>query len=232
MPDTEACLLKIPCCTPWNKGKLVGAKPPPRPKHVWSIRTRLMVEAERVTSPCSIWPSTASCVAATTLKVEDIAPNGYTIDRATVRQRKTGRPVKFELTDQTRQAVDDYLRAMRPGHECSADFVPYQRDLMPRRHDSAAYPLTLPLPPGATEVKKSAKQATTMAVVVTTINLAGNSNITVPWACRHFRRLPEHRHWLIRLRVEARALLELVRSRSTRHHNDCDPRPLLSDTMG
>src|SRR5258708_2968114 len=46
-----------------------------------------------------------------TLKVEDIAPNGYAIDRATVRQRKTGRPVKFELTDQTRQAVDEYLRA-------------------------------------------------------------------------------------------------------------------------
>jgi hypothetical protein len=45
------------------------------------------------------------------LKVEDVAPGGYTIDRATVRQRKTGRPVKFELTDQTREAVDDYLRA-------------------------------------------------------------------------------------------------------------------------
>src|SRR5262245_63199792 len=45
------------------------------------------------------------------LKVEDIAPHGYTIDCATVRQRKTGRPVKFELTDQTRQAVDDYLGA-------------------------------------------------------------------------------------------------------------------------
>jgi hypothetical protein len=51
------------------------------------------------------------------LKVEDIAPGGYTIDRATVRQRKTGRPVKFELTDQTREAVDDYLPAKgkKPG---------------------------------------------------------------------------------------------------------------------
>jgi len=51
------------------------------------------------------------------LKVEDVAPNGYTIDRATIRQRKTGRPVKFELTDQTREAVDDYLRAAgkKPG---------------------------------------------------------------------------------------------------------------------
>jgi integrase len=39
------------------------------------------------------------------------------MDRATVRQKKTGRPVKFELTDQTRQAVDDYLKAAgkKPG---------------------------------------------------------------------------------------------------------------------
>ena len=51
------------------------------------------------------------------LRVEDVAPNGYTIDRATVRQKKTGRPVKFELTDQTRQAVDDYLKtaSKKPG---------------------------------------------------------------------------------------------------------------------
>ncbi|WGD54881.1 integrase [Bradyrhizobium sp. CB1650] len=47
------------------------------------------------------------------LKVDDIAPSGYAADRATVRQRKTGRPVKFELTEATRQAVDDYLKATR-----------------------------------------------------------------------------------------------------------------------
>ena len=39
-----------------------------------------------------------------------MAPNGYAIDRATVRQRKTGRAVRFELTELTRQALDDYLR--------------------------------------------------------------------------------------------------------------------------
>jgi integrase len=44
------------------------------------------------------------------IRVEDVAPNGYTVDRATVRQRKTRQPVRFELTEQTRQAVDDYLR--------------------------------------------------------------------------------------------------------------------------
>jgi integrase len=45
------------------------------------------------------------------VRVEDVAPNGYTMDRGTVRQRKTGRPVKFELTDQTRRAIDDNLKA-------------------------------------------------------------------------------------------------------------------------
>jgi integrase len=45
------------------------------------------------------------------LKVEDVAPNGYAVHRTTVRQRKTGRPVRFELTEQTRQAIEDYLRA-------------------------------------------------------------------------------------------------------------------------
>lgn len=44
-----------------------------------------------------------------TLKVEDVAPNGCSLDRARVRQKKTGGQVKFELTEQTRQAVDDYL---------------------------------------------------------------------------------------------------------------------------
>jgi integrase len=45
------------------------------------------------------------------IRVEDVAAGGYTADRATVRQKKTGRPVRFELGEQTRQAVDDYLEA-------------------------------------------------------------------------------------------------------------------------
>jgi integrase len=48
-----------------------------------------------------------------TIKVDDIAPNGCAINRATVRQRKTRRPVRFELTEHTRQAVDDYLKFSR-----------------------------------------------------------------------------------------------------------------------
>jgi hypothetical protein len=41
------------------------------------------------------------------LKVEDVAPYGVALDRANVRQRKTGQPVRFELTEPTRDAVDD-----------------------------------------------------------------------------------------------------------------------------
>ena len=44
------------------------------------------------------------------LRVDDVAPNGYAVDRATIGQRKTGRPVRFELTEVTRRALDDYLR--------------------------------------------------------------------------------------------------------------------------
>jgi integrase len=113
MPDHEITLLKGPDRTPWNKGKLIGAKPPLRPKHVWSIRTRLMVEGrirELAMFNLAIDSKLRGCDVMA-LKVEDVAPNGYTIERATVRQRKTGRPVKFELTEQTRQAIEDYLRA-------------------------------------------------------------------------------------------------------------------------
>jgi integrase len=104
---------------PWNKGKLIGAKPPLRPKHVWSIRTRLLVEGrtrDLAMFNLAIDSKLRGCDVVA-IKVEDIAPNGYAIDRATVRQKKTGRPVKFELTDQTRQAVDDYLKAAhkKPG---------------------------------------------------------------------------------------------------------------------
>ena len=119
MSGNEACRLKSPTRTPWNKGKLIGAKPPLRPKHVWSIRTHLMVERRRrdlAMFNLAIDSKLRGCDVVA-LKFEDIAPRGYTIDRATVRQRKTGRPVKFELADQTRETVDDCLRAegKKPG---------------------------------------------------------------------------------------------------------------------
>jgi integrase len=104
---------------PWNKGKMIGAKPPLRPKHVWSIRTKLQIERrirDLAMFNLAIDSKLRGCDVVA-LKVEDVAPSGYAVDRATVRQKKTGQPVRFELTEQTRQAVDDYVRAAakKPG---------------------------------------------------------------------------------------------------------------------
>ena len=45
---------------PWNKGKFTGAKPPLRPKHVWSIRSKLQAEGRTRDLAMFIWPSIAS----------------------------------------------------------------------------------------------------------------------------------------------------------------------------
>src|SRR6476661_4601640 len=98
---------------PWNKGNLTGAKPPLRPKHVWSIRTKLQIEGrvrDLAMFNLAIDSKLRGCDVVA-IRVEDVAAGGYTADRATVRQKKTGRPVRFELSEQTRQAVDDYLQA-------------------------------------------------------------------------------------------------------------------------
>jgi integrase len=49
--------------------------------------------------------------------VEDVAPHGHAFDRTTVRQKKTGQPVRFEMTEQTHEAVDSYIGAAnkKPG---------------------------------------------------------------------------------------------------------------------
>src|SRR5262245_13820611 len=120
MQDNEALLTAEPTRRqPCNKGKLVGAKPPLRPSHVWSIRTMLQIEGHKrdlALFNLAIDSKLRGCDVVA-VRVEDVAPNGYALERATVRQRKTGLPVRFELTDQTRQALDEYLHlaARKPG---------------------------------------------------------------------------------------------------------------------
>src|SRR5208282_1804102 len=119
MQDCETHLPSAPKRVPWNKGKLTGAKPPLRPKQVWSIRTKLQIEGrtrDLALFNLAIDSKLRGCDVVA-IRVEDVAASGYTTDRATVRQKKTGRPVRFELSEQTRQAVDDYLKVTgkRPG---------------------------------------------------------------------------------------------------------------------
>ncbi|HTV69807.1 MAG TPA: tyrosine-type recombinase/integrase, partial [Rhizobiaceae bacterium] len=105
---------------PWNKGKLIGAKPPLLLKHVWSIRSKLRVDGrirDLAMFNLAIDSKLRGCDVVS-IKVEDIAPHGVAVARASVRQRKTGRTVKFELTEQTREALDEYLRVFgrKPGN--------------------------------------------------------------------------------------------------------------------
>ena len=102
-----------PFRVPWNKDKLIGAKPPLRQKHVWAIRSMLQNERNKrdlAMFNLAIDSKLRGCDVVA-IKVDDVAPNGYAVDRATVRQRKTGRPVRFELTENTRQAIDAYLKS-------------------------------------------------------------------------------------------------------------------------
>src|SRR5258707_2831753 len=119
MQDHQNHVPTAPERVAWNKDKLIGAKLPLRPKDVWSIRTKLQIQGrtrDLAMFNLAIDSKLRGCDVVA-LKVEDVAPNGYAVDRATVRQKKTGLPVRFEITEQTRQAVDYYIRVAgkKPG---------------------------------------------------------------------------------------------------------------------
>ena len=108
---------------PWNKGRLIGAKPPLRPSHVWSIRTKMQLGArtrDLAMFNLAIDSKLRGCDVVA-VRVDDVAPHGQAADRATVRQKKTGRPVRFELTEHTRHAINAYIveAGKKPGISCS-----------------------------------------------------------------------------------------------------------------
>ena len=108
---------KIPCSEthdqirePWNKRKLIGARPPLRPKHVWAVRTRCQL-SDRVRDLAlfnlAIDSKLRGCDVVS-LKVADVAPHGYALDRASVRQRKTASTSKSR-SKHARQLTTIYL---------------------------------------------------------------------------------------------------------------------------
>jgi integrase len=93
---------------------LIGQKPPLQPKHVWAIRARLQLSKKRrdlALFNLAIDSKLRGCDVVS-LSVADVAPHRYALDRATLRQKKTGRPVRFELTEQTRHSINDYLASV------------------------------------------------------------------------------------------------------------------------
>lgn len=100
---------------PWNAGRMVGAKPPLKPKHIWGIRTRLQL-ANRVRDLAMFNMAIDSKLRGcdlVKLKVGDVMVAGSVRPRSTVLQQKTGRPVPFEATDATKEALVRWLAVRR-----------------------------------------------------------------------------------------------------------------------
>ena len=96
---------------PWNKGKLVGQKSPLKLKEIWSIRIRLEL-SHRVRDLALFNLALDSKLRGCDLlklKVRDISHGEHISPRAIVMQQKTGRPVQFEITEQTRKSVAAWL---------------------------------------------------------------------------------------------------------------------------
>jgi integrase len=100
---------------PWNKAKLTGQKPPFKRKEIWAIRVRLQL-AERPRDLAlfnlAIDSKLRGCDLVR-LRVCDVAHGSRVGSRATIVQKKTGRPVQFEITGQTRDAIAAWIERAR-----------------------------------------------------------------------------------------------------------------------
>ncbi|WP_018077499.1 tyrosine-type recombinase/integrase [Thiobacillus denitrificans] len=101
----------IPQRQAWNKGKLVGQKPPLKPKDIWAIRIHLQnrhAVRDLAMFNLAIDSKLRGCDLVN-LHVRDVTNGHQILSRAMVIQRKTQRPVQFELTEPTRIAVAAWI---------------------------------------------------------------------------------------------------------------------------
>ena len=95
----------------WNRGRVVGQKRPLKPKEVWTIRVQLQMKRSKrdlALFNLAIDNKLRGCDLVA-LRVDDIAAGGRVRDRAKIIQHKTGRPVQFELMEQTRVSLEKWL---------------------------------------------------------------------------------------------------------------------------
>jgi integrase len=118
-PIAETDPGKHPGHSPWNKGKLMGQKPPLKLKEIWEIRIRLQLDKrirELALFNLAIDSKLRSCDLVK-LKVRDIAHGEQISKRAMVMQQKTHQPVQFEITEQTRNSVSDWIKQAKLRNE-------------------------------------------------------------------------------------------------------------------
>jgi integrase len=105
----NSTLLRVP----WNKGKLTGQNPPLKLREIWVIRIRLQLGAK--TRDLAMFnlaiDSKLRACELTKLRVRDVCLGSSVAPRAAVMQLKTHRPVQFEITEQTRESVEGWIKA-------------------------------------------------------------------------------------------------------------------------
>jgi integrase len=102
-------------CRPNPNRHLKGQKRPLKPKEVWAIRIRLEMAAEPrnlALFNLAIDSKLRACDLVA-IKVDDVCLSGRVRDRAIIIQRKTGRPVQFEITETTRRSVQNWIDARK-----------------------------------------------------------------------------------------------------------------------
>ena len=96
---------------PWNKGKLVGQKLPLKLKEIWAVRVRLQLS--RNLRDLALFnlaiDSKLRGSDLVKIRVSDVSKSGAVACRAMVQQQKTGRPVQFEITEQSRDAISAWM---------------------------------------------------------------------------------------------------------------------------
>jgi integrase len=142
---------------PWNKGKLLGQKPALKLKEIWGIRIRLQLThraKELALFNLAIDSKLRGCDLVG-LRVHDVVQGTQVAPRAIVMQRKTQRPVQFELTDQTRDALAIWI--------ASAHLKPEQYLFPSRVSKSLVGP---PRPPDSTVVVRPEAVARSCGVLL------------------------------------------------------------------
>lgn len=107
---TQSAKTRVREYHPWNKGKMTGQKRPLKARDVWSIRVRLQMEKnwrDLALFNLAIDSKLRGCDLLK-LKIDDLWSGGAVKPRATVVQQKTGRPVQFEITEPTREALETW----------------------------------------------------------------------------------------------------------------------------
>ena len=95
----------------WNKGRIIGQKRPLQPKHVWSIRVRLEMAGglrDLALFNMAVDSKLRGCDLVA-LRVRDVFAAGRVKERASITQSKTSRPVRFEITETTRQSLERWI---------------------------------------------------------------------------------------------------------------------------